>query len=620
MKVWTKLLIISVLVILNSYLISFVDIAKTDIKQFFPEAAVKNQSDINTESRYLFIATQNPDSLYELEENQLIDGILNLPGKEDVFLVFFNETTHEEVIQKIEGSSYMGTSIVGTLLSEEFIEDLTVFLLVFIPLIIPLLAYVTSVKFVVNTIGEVLAFSALILAVIVYFDIALNSAYLLALLFSYIYVFTLINQVYFNKTGTWPLALSLFASLATTWLSAFLLSFSGFGVIRDFGYSLMIWIGMLLFYLGLRLFIRSRTPHNLEWFKLKAPIVRMRFINLFLGSFLLSAFMLIDLSPIHINLNPLGMSAHKQAISEFEENSSLSQPILMTIESKGCSLRALECNQKLSELIKKVENQISLKFEPVLDLNTLYSSFTEEKFDQVTSAKFAQFKLGMDMMSIDRYLYGKDFNSANYIASISLLEPVASLLDLKQSIEQLNSEQDTFQVVLQGHLSQIGIYQKIFIDEMLWSVTSILLLLAFLFLVFFKKLAVLVSLLPAGLAIIVLLFMHSLFDMTLSVMTLIAIILFIGLITDNVIHILMTYRMEHVDCFKRVFKPIILSNLILIISLSLMALVNHGFLKIFGLELAILLLAHLIFLVYLLPTLFLKTMPKEVCQLGRCEE
>jgi len=615
LKVLTKLLILFVLVVLNSYLISFVDVAKTDIKQFFPDETVNSQSAINTDSRYLFIATHNPDSLYELEENKLVDGVLNLPGKEGVFLVFFNEHTHKEVIRQIEGSSYMGTSIVGTLLSQEFIEDLTLFLLVFIPLVIPLLAYVTSVKFAVNTIGEVLAFSVLVLGVIIYFDIALNAAYLLALLFTYVYIFTLINQVYFNKTTTKSLAVSLFASLATTWLSAVLLSFSGFGVISDFGYSLMAWIGVLSFYLALRLFVRSRTPHNLDWFKLQAPIVRIRYIGMFLNTFLFSAFILVYLNPIQINLNPLGMSAHKQAIDEFEKRSSLSQPILVTIESKNCQLRTLECNQKLSDLIQKMEDKISLKFEPVLDLNTLYSAFTEEEFDQVTASKFAQFKLGIDMMSIDRYLYGQDFNSANYIASISLLEPVANLLELKQGIEQLNAEQNEFKVILQGHLSQIGIYQNIFIDEMLWSVVSILLLLAFLFLAFYRKLAVLISLLPAALAITVLLFMHSLFNMSLSVMTLIAIILFIGLITDNVIHILMTYKMENVDCFKRVFKPIILSNLILIISLSIMAWASQGFLKVFGLELAILLLAHLIFLVYLLPTLFLKTMPRQVCTL-----
>jgi len=620
LKILTKLLIIAALVVLNTYLASYVDITKTDIKQFFPEATVSNQSDVDTDSRYLFVATENSDILYELEENQLIDGILNLPGKEDVFLVFFNEHTHADVMQKIEGSSYMGTSIIGTLLSEEFIEDLTLFLLVFIPLVIPLLAYVSSVKFVVNTIGEVLAFSAMILAVIVYFDIGLNAAYLLALLFSYIYVFTLINQVYFNKSDTKSLALSLFASLATTWLSALLLSFSGFGVISDFGYSLMIWIAVLTFYLALRLFIRSRTPHSLEWFKLKAPVVRMGYIHTFLGAFLFSSIVLLNVSPIQINLNPLGMSAHKQAIDQFEQQSTLSQPILVTIESQNCPLRTLECNQKLSELIQGMEEKISVKFEPVLDLNTLYSMFTEEQFDQVTSSKFAQFKLGMDMMSIDRYLYGQDFNSANYIASISLLEPVTSLLKLKQDIEQLNAEQSDFQVSIQGHLSQIGVYQNVFIDEMFWSVTSILILLAFLFLVYYRKLAVLLSLLPAVLAIIVLLFIHSVFDMSLSVMTLIAIILFIGLITDNVIHILMTYRMEYVDCFKRVFKPIVLSNLILIISLIIMALAGQGFLKVFGLELAILLLAHLLFLVYLLPTLFLKAMPKQVCQLDRLDK
>ena len=596
----------------NAYLVSSMTLIETDVKQFFPDKTVAHQDTLNSEkNRYLFVSTPNPEPLYDLEEKKLIDGIINLPGKEDVFLVFFNENAHSKVIKELSGSTFMGTSIVGSLLSNEFISDLNLFLLFFIPIMIPFLAFFTSVKFVLNSLAEVLAFSVLVLTVITYWEIDLNAAFLLALLFTYIYIFTLINQIYYNKVSTPSLALSLSASLATTALSAFLLSHSGFGIISDFGTSLMIWVLILTIYMGARLFIRVRTPHTLSWLKLRAPLMKVDLLSGFIALFSVSFVVAVYLSPINVNLNPLGLSSYTSDINEFEAKSSLSQPILITIKSENCPLRTLECNQKLSNFIHDIENKISLKFEPILDLNTLYTSFTEETFESVTSAKFAQFKLGMDMMSVDRYLYGQDLNSANFIASISLLEPVDSLIELKRSIELLNDQQNDFKVEIEGHLAQIALYQSIFLDEMFWSVLSMLLLLATLFLIFYRRLAVLISLLPAILSISILFFIHSIFSLSLSVMTLIAVILFVGLITDNIIHILMTYRLKEVDCFKTVFKPIILSNLFLILSLTLMALVNQGFLKMFGMELAILLTAHLLFLIFLLPPLFLKLMPRK---------
>lgn len=612
MKVITKLLLIVILIVINAYLVSSVELLKTDVKQFFPDVETSQTNNLDVEkNQYLFVSTDNPEPLYNLESENLIDGVISLFERPDVFLVFFDEAVHNQVIDGLSASSIMGTSIVGNLLSDEFLLDIQTFLIVFIPLMIPFLAFFTSVKFVLNTIGEVLFYSAFVLTVIVFFEVALNSAYLLSLLFSYIYIFTLINQVYYNRVATYSLALSLSASLGTTGLSAFLLYYSGFGVISDFGKSLMLWVLVLAIYLGFRLFIRVRVPHVLDWFKMQAPIFQARSVLQLITLFIFSFVLLLSFNPVNVNLNPLGMSSYKGEITTFEANSSLSQPILLTVKSNDCSLRSLECNQQLSSFVKQIENKIEVKFQPILDLNSLYQSFTEEPFSSVTPAKFAQFKLGLDMLSVDQYLYETKQNSANYIAAVSLLEPVDGLIELKNSIESLNAEQAAFTVELQGHLSKIASYQSIFLNEMFLSVVSMLFLLAILFLIGYRKFAVLVSLLPAVLAISVLFFIHSIVNLDLSVMTLIAIILFVGLITDNLIHILMTYRMQNVDCFQTVFKPIILSNVFLILSMALMGIVNSGFMKVFGIELAILLSAHLLFLVYFLPTLFSKLIPRK---------
>lgn len=613
MKAITKLVLIALLIAVNVLLVAQVKVVETDVKQFFPELSVDdNTSLMSANKRYLFVSTEDPDPLYTLEEEKLVDGVLNLPGKENVYLIFFDEVGHKALLNTLSEGQYMGTSIVGTLMSDEFIVDLNTFLMVFIPLIIPVLAFVTSVKFALNTLGEVLFFSVFMLGAVILFEIELNAAYLLALLFSYIYVFTLINQIYFNQVGTKSLGISLAASLVTTWLSGALLSFSGFGVIADFGKALMIWIVVLALYLGLRLMIRNRTPHQLQWFKLQAPVVHTSYLLSFISLFVLALLAATQLKPVQVNLNPLGMSSHKSAIEAFENSSTLSQPIWISIAptSDKCTLRDLECNQKISDIISVIESEMPVQFSPVLDLNSLYTQFTEESFTDVNAAKFAQFKLGLDMLSVDQYLYGRNFNSINYIASISLLEPVDQLIELKQRIETLNAQQNQFELRVEGHLAQIAIYQSVFLEEMFLSVLSIFILLGILFVLFYKRVQVLISLLPAAMAIAALFIFHSVVQSSLSIMTLIAIILFIGLIADNIIHILMTYRMQNVDCFKTVFKPIILSNLVLILSLLLMAVVNDGFLQTFGTELAILLISHLLFLVYILPSLFQRLIPR----------
>jgi hypothetical protein len=63
------------------------------------------------------------------------------------------------------------------------------------------------------------------------------------------------------------------ASLITTWLSALLLSISGFGIISDFGTALMVWIGLLSFYVALRVTLFKEAKHDLKWFTFKEPPV-----------------------------------------------------------------------------------------------------------------------------------------------------------------------------------------------------------------------------------------------------------------------------------------------------------------------------------------------------------
>ena len=596
--------------ILNVLLVQHVSIIDTDIEHFFPKKTTElsHPSDSITDSRYLFIVSKDGTLIELLEDKQLLQNQIKLPDNPDVTLAFFDKTNQSELIANLPPHSYMGTPIVGSLLSDEFMQDMQSYLWIFIPILLPLILLMTSVRYLLNVVNEVLVFSVLILGSIVFWPIQLNSAYLLSLLFIYIYVFTLINQIYYNKTPIRKLSISLAASLITTWLSALLLSISGFGIISDFGTALMIWIGLLSFYIGIRVTLFKESKHDLKWFTFKAPpFISLKKITA-ITFFSLIGLLLVQ--PSNINLNPLSLSSSHHDIAEFEKNHSLSQPVLLAIQAKDCSFRTLECNLQLHELQDSLKQKIHLKSQPVLDLDTLYLNLMEEPFTAVTPAKFAQFKLALDLFSNDSILYSADYKTAYFMVAVSIMEPIKELIGLLQEINQVNQQKTNFMIVPQGHLAKVANYQQTFIEEMLESMTLIFLLLALLFTLFYMSPRVLISLLPAIISVGLLISLHALLKIDLSVMTMIALILFIGLITDNLIHILITYKILTQGCFKVVYKPIILSNTIMIISLFFMAFITEGFLKAFGMELALLLSFHLWLMIYLLPTLFKRFIPR----------
>ncbi len=609
-----KALLLITSIALNALLLQNVSIVGTDIEQFFPLKADSQNSkgDSIADSRYLFVVSED-EHLYEsLEEQQLIQGHIKLPETPNVALTFFSKAHQTELIQNLPPESYLGTPIVGDLLSTEFMQDMQSYLWKFIPILLPLILFMTSARYLLNVVNEVLLFSLLILGTIVFWPIPLNSAYLLSLLFIYIYVFTLINQIYYNKTPIRKLSISLAASLITTWLSALLLSISGFGVISDFGTALMIWIGLLSLYIGIRVFWFPANKHNLKWFTFKKPpFISLKKI-IAISTLILSGLVFVDLN--NINLNPLSLSSYHQSIAAFENQHSLSQPVLLAISAQDCSFRSLECNQKLFKLQSRITQKLPINTQPIFNLNSFYKRLMEESFASVTPAKFAQFKLALDLYSDDTILYSSDFKTTYFMVSVSIMKPVNELISLLQAIEQVNQKNPSFNIEPQGHLAKIASYQQVFVNEMLESMTYIFLLLALLFTLFYMSLRVLISLLPALFSVALLLTLHGLLKIELSVMTMIALILFIGLITDNLIHILITYKTLTQGCFKVVYKPIILSNSIMIISLFSMVGITEGFLKAFGVELALLLSFHMILMIYLLPTLFKHFIPHPIPQ------
>ncbi|WP_127470898.1 efflux RND transporter permease subunit [Thiomicrorhabdus aquaedulcis] len=610
MKHFLKLLLLGLLVAINAHLVTQVSINDIDVEEFFPEKTASStntsaQNNINATNRYLFVANVPSTTLSGLQEQALISEYMAVPFKEHTYLILFKYPQQAHVLAQLQlnKSDYLGTPIVGTILSQEFLTGLKTYLWILIPILLPIIVLLTSFRYLLNLSNEVLVFSLLILSCIVLFKMHLNAAYLLSLLFIYIYAFTLINQVYYNKIATPTLLFSLLASLLTTWLSALLLSFSNFGIIKDFGWSLMLWLGVLSVYILLRVMGFSRSSLQLHWLNLKPSFLSSKMLGLIAGLFVV-IFALWLIKPMTVNLNPLAMSTSQQHINQFEQQHTLTQPILMSVTAHHCSLKTVQCNQELATWLKEVYKNLNVNYALILDLEHAYQTFAEEPLSHATPQKLAQFQLSLDLLGAEKLLYNQDFTQVNSLFSVSLLQPLEQLIIMTQKIQEADQASDQFSVHLVGHMNQVAQYQATFLQEMGLGVLYIFILLAGLFALFYQDLKVTVSLVPALLSMMALLSFHSLMQIDLSIMTLIALILFVGIISDNIIHILIAYKTVQNNCFKTVFRPIILTNLIMIASLLLMALINHSFLKQFGLELASLLIVHLILMVYLLPSLF----------------
>ncbi|WP_321324893.1 hypothetical protein [Thiomicrorhabdus sp.] len=586
----------------NVFLAKDTTLKPIDIEHFFPHKATKSIPPKTLDFRYLFVHQANTDKLTELEDEQVINYFLNIPNSQNNYLVLYKEPQQTALLKSLNSADYMGTPILGSILSNEFLTDVFTYLILLIPILIPFIIWLTSVRYLYKLTLEVSLFSILVLGCIYALNIALDAAYMLSLLFVYLYAFTMVNQIYFNGIKTKQLLMSIGVSLLTTWLSAMLLYFSEFDVISKFGSSLTVWLAILTLYLGLRLWLKSRIALNLKWFKLKPFYIKKHQAWLFIVTLLVLSIGPF-IKPIDVNLNPLNLSAFQNKIEQFESKHIFSQPILISIQSKNCSFIKLSCNQKLAKIEDTISQQFPIPMNRVTDIKSLYKNFTNHEFSQATSATFAQFKLAMEMMSSEQFLYNNNYQTAFMMVSVSLLTPIQQLTQTKDYLVNLNQQYPDFKITLLGRFNDIAHYQSIFLDEMWFGILLIFSLIAMSLIFYFKNVKVVVTLIPAVLTLVIFTAIHWWANIDLSIMSLIAVILFVGLIADNLIHILFAYKIVFEDCYKTALKPIILSNVIMIVSLGLMLFLEKGFLKFFGLELALLLAVHLLLIIFLLPGL-----------------
>ncbi len=292
-------------------------------------------------------------------------------------------------------------------------------------------------------------------------------------------------------------------------------------------------------------------------------------------------------------------------IDDFEQEHILTQPILLSVKSNNCSFKELECVKDLSFLMDDIVSQIPVKADRIIDFNMMYQAFAESDIKNIDKKKLAQFYLALEFSFNPEYLISADGKETFMIFTISIKESTEALSTLVHNIDALNHKYPKFTIEPLSHVGKIQQYKQIFVDETFKGMTMVLGFIVMIFMFYYRNIFILIVFIPAIITLVLFFAIHSIFMIPISLMSLVSLILFIGLIGDNIIHIFICYKKNGMSCISSVYKPIILSNTLMVLALFGM-MFTGTLLQKFGLELGFLLAMHLFLLVYLLPKLATK--------------
>lgn len=602
MKISIKILLLFILFLLNLFFINHVKVVPVNIESFFPHESREAEDEIQ---RIVFAPSEYKKRLNIFLNEGLLNDLIEIPGKPDVLIVTLPEKIEPVLAEYLQNNNILGPPVIGELLSEVFIENIQKYVYIVIPFLIPFFIYLTSWKYLLNVMIEMFLICTLFLSFIAMTMKQMNIAYLLSFVFSMIYAFTIINYFYYGGLKRSNLIKGIVISLITTLLSGLFLWYSSFAIISDYGISLSIWLMILMGYFALRLLVTTVQNKQLIWLN---RFVDHRWPSMY-GVYAILIFILFGIFnfPVNINLNPIANNKDQHMIQSFEESYLLSQPILLSIESRQCPFKEEQCLKKLDKLLAHISEAIPVRSERIFDLATVYRDFANENVDDLTQPKLAQFLLALDMMSGSHYFLNPNGDTAYAMFNVSMTTSTGNLREIIDAVERTNEKFPEMQCKLHNHLQKITSYEDVFIEEAGMGLLVMFGSLLVLFYFFLGKIFVMLSFIPAIITIFFFFTVHAIFKIDVTLMSLVSLILFVGLMSDKIIHIFIHYKNSSALCRGKVYKPIILSDTLMIIALWGMAFTGT-LLQQFGLELGFLLLVHLYLLIYLLPKLHKKYM------------
>lgn len=593
-----------VLLFINYLLVGQVPVERIDWSSFFPQSTDKTGSEhwFDANIQYLFIELPDKKRAQEWLDDAKILNFYELDDRSRLYLLIFDRSQQNRLLSDLSDHSFSGTSVIGLEIMNNFIDEAKFYALYIAPFLLVLLLLITSFTYWINMLTEIGMFHLLLVLTVLLSGFRIDSASLLALIFLIIYAFTLFNYLHSGEINRSRLAFGIIMSIGTTALSSLFLYLSQFGLISTFGAMMLLGLSILLCYTLLRLYLIENFYFPFRW--LNSRLTRKKsymqgilimFSGMLMMTFMTSKNLSIDLNPVNL------IKASSDTISKidaFEKKHLPSLPLVIQVTAKEKDFSDLQRARELSGIDHAARQIVPGKM--LYGMERAYKLFAEAPFASATPQSYAQFLLASEMADSGIPIFSDDYTQSFITMLIPITTHSDDIASMTAQLGQLQLQYPGFSIEVLGKIADLGHFVSIFLKEFAIGLT---LSIGFVFLFFlfycktYKSVAVLLSTL---FSLTTLIAIHALLQVEVTLMTLLSVILFAGLVTDSIIHIFICYKERGTECFDSVTKPIVLSNISMLIGLGGM-LFGGSLMQQFGFELAILLGANLLFILYVMP-------------------
>jgi hypothetical protein len=436
----------------------------------------------------------------------------------------------------------------------------------------------------------------------------INSASLLALIFLVIYALTLFNYIYAEGMNRRRLFFGIQISVAAAMLSAVFLVTSHFGLIHSFGVMMMVGLGILHLYMNIRIYLMKYFPYKpyRNSFILRSTHslwkISKKYLMIVIPGTMIGV-LALSYHPLNIDLNIVNLLPHSsielKRINQFEEDRLPTLPFVISVRSKSNTFADENMMQELIEFQRELEPLIPGKI--VASAPKAFNEFTNLASDKNNPNLLPQFLLAESFSTHPLALWSADRMQSNIVASIGLTTTTNTMRTMLYHIKELSEHYPDFTVTVSGKISDFDYFINIFVEEFLIGLIATLIATAFFFWYYCRNvMSVMTIMFSALFSLGILGIFHIIFDKPITILTLLNVILYAGLIADSLIQLFVCYKREGESCERSVLQPIFISNFSILICLAGMFFVG-GMMRAFAFELGILLTANLIFILLIVP-------------------
>ncbi len=561
--------------------------------------------------QYLLVCDPSSELLDKAREERIVDRMYRLPLETDrpLYLLLFPRTNQDVVMRLFAASPHAGTVVAAEIFRTEFREAVHRYLLLILPLLLVLSFRLFPLRYWLGVVTELsfyLLVSATVLAVA---EIPVDAVAVLAWLFLAIYALTLLNYMHLGEIDRKKLALGIGVSIATTLVSTLYLALSDFGLIHTFGLHASLGLGILVLFMAVRIPFARHTSVSFAWVEqLRQKLLHHKGVTVLAGLYAaMAAALLVWNTGLEIDLNPFDTlepkSGVRQQIERFESSCLSALPFVVALRSLDPNRRfdRLETARQAERILANLQRTFPF-VRPIVTPGRLFRRFAERPLAAADEAAWAQFLLALEL-SGGMPLFSDDERTLYATYFVSLRTPSQVLQRLASTIHSLGRSGEEFAVSLQGKVAQFETMADRFVEEGLYGFLFSFLFVLVFFLWYCKTWRIVpVILVSALFPIVMFLGWHLATQIPLTLISIIALVLYAGLYADGFIHLFVCYAKERELCIPNVLKPIVVSNLTMLAALAGMTL-SGSLLGNFGKEMTVILLFNLLGLYLLLPNL-----------------